>query len=127
MAIELLKPIITPKMIFHDLFHEECENCADISCRTPVVDWSFDEKSNIFDIMVEMPGVKKENLEIKSTEKTITISTKKDSNPNFYRNFEFIDLIKHKEVKAKLEDGILTLKIEKFIPEDKKPVEINIE
>ena len=100
----------------------------------PKIDISEDEK-NIY-LEAELPGVKKEDLKIKLEDNKLTIlgekrnSSENDKNRNFYNRerifgtFEKVFTIQSEinkdNIKAEFENGLLSLTIEKFIPEKKE-------
>ena len=87
-----------------------------------------------------MPGVKKENMKIKLEDNKLTISgEKKNANENdknkrffnrersfgsFKKAFTIQADVKHDNIRAEFENGVLSVTIEKLIPEKK---EMNIE
>ena len=88
-----------------------------------------------FTIEMALAGFSKDDIEVTVTEDILTVSSNKDntkenevykgiSNRKFTRNFSMADDIVVKSVK--LENGLLIIKLERVIPEDKKPRKINI-
>ena len=104
----------------------------------PKIDISEDEK-NIY-LEAELPGVKKENMKIKLEDNKLTISGEKknvndsDKGKRFFNRerlfgtFEKVFTIqadiKQDNIRAEFENGVLSVTIEKLIPEKK---EMNIE
>jgi HSP20 family protein len=100
----------------------------------PKIDISEDEK-NIY-LEAELPGVKKENMKIKFEGNKLTISgEKKDASENdiskrffnrersfgtFEKVFTIQADIKQDNIKAEFENGVLSVTIEKLIPEKKE-------
>jgi HSP20 family protein len=100
----------------------------------PKIDISEDEK-NIY-LEAELAGVKKENMKIKLEENKLTISgEKKYANGNdkgkrffnrersfgtFEKVFTIQADIKQDKIKAEFENGVLSVTIEKLIPEKKE-------
>ena len=100
----------------------------------PKIDISEDEK-NIY-LEAELPGVKKEDLKVKLEDNKLTILGEKknfsenDKNRNFYNRerifgtFEKVFTIQSEinkdNIKAEFENGLLSLTIEKFVPEKKE-------
>lgn len=93
-----------------------------------------------FTVEIALAGFRKEDLSISVEERTLTVSseTPEDDNPKFgevlhhgiaQRDFKTtFALAEYVEVKeANLQDGILTIKLEQELPEEKKPkyIEIN--
>ena len=100
----------------------------------PKIDISEDEK-NIY-LEAELPGVKKENMKIKLEDNKLTISGEKknvndsDKGKRFFNRerlfgtFEKVFTIqadiKQDNIRAEFENGILSVTIEKLIPEKKE-------
>ena len=100
----------------------------------PKIDISEDEK-NIY-MEAELPGVKKEDLKIKLEDNKLTISGEKkhaaenEENKRFFSRerifgtFEKVFTIQTEinkdNIKAEFENGVLSLTIEKFVPEKKE-------
>ena len=88
-----------------------------------------------FTIEMALAGFSKDDIEVTVTEDILTVASNKDntkedevykgiSNRKFTRNFSMADDIVVKS--AKLKNGLLIIKLERVIPEDKKPRKINI-
>jgi len=128
MTFEICKPYWASKLRFYDYnYDEEDEEDEQGEYRVPHGSWDFDDKNNTLTMNIEVPGLKKENISLKATEKTLILDTKENSNPKYHRIFKFGYSIDQKDIKAKLEDGILSLKVKKIIPEGQQPVDISIE
>jgi HSP20 family protein len=95
------------------------------------------ETEDVYSLKIEMPGVKKDNLDIVIDEKELRITAKTDkteeadkiryseySDRDFYRVFKIGYDIDRSRVDANLENGVLTLKLHKS--EDVKPKKIAI-
>ena len=97
--------------------------------------YNIKRDGNNFTIEMALAGFSKDDIEITTVEDILTISSNKESskkdevyrgisNRKFTRNFSMADDI---EIKfAELKDGLLTIKLERIIPEDKKPRKIKI-
>jgi HSP20 family molecular chaperone IbpA len=96
---------------------------GDDSYRVPYTTWDYDEETGLITITVETPGAKKDDIEIKATEHSVLIATKetdddqKTSLPKYKRRLTFKYKIKPDNVKASYSEGILTLKIERELPQ----------
>ena len=88
-----------------------------------------------FTIEMALAGFSKDDIEVTVTEDMLTVSSNKEnskkdelykgiSNRKFTRNFSIADDIIIKS--AKLENGLLVIKLEREIPEEKKPRKIKI-
>ena len=88
--------------------------------RYPHTQLDYDDDTNTGTLVVELPGVKKENLEVKTSDQMIKVQTKSNdetkNNNQFRRIFTFRYKIKAESVKANLSDGILTLTYNKDLP-----------
>lgn len=96
-----------------------------------------------FELRMEMPGLRKENVEITLDKQILTISAKEDEakeekNENYMvkerrafncrRSIKLPGDVKEDEVKARVEDGVLLLTLPKKAPEEKEGARtINIE
>ncbi len=114
------------------------EDSTSFNSFNPKIDISEDEK-NIY-LEAELPGVKKENMKIKLEDNKLTISgEKKNANENdknkrffnrersfgsFKKAFTIQADVKQDNIRAEFENGVLSVTIEKLIPEKK---EMNIE
>jgi len=95
-----------------------------------------------YELTVEMPGVPKENIDIKVTPNVVEISAenkieaeekrknwlrRERSSMNFYRNFMLPEELRTDSADAELKDGVLTLSLPKIEPKPHpKPKKINI-
>jgi len=88
-----------------------------------------------FTIEMALAGFSKDDIEVTVTEDMLTVSSNKEnskkdelykgiSDRKFTRNFSMADDIVVKDVKLK--DGLLTIELEREIPEEKKPRKIKI-
>ena len=86
------------------------------------------EHDNRYEIQADLPGVKKEDIDIQLDDGFLTIAVKKDENnpddngsyivkerrnEGCQRSFKVSDRVSKEDVKAKFEDGVLTLTIDK--------------
>ena len=92
------------------------------------------ETEHDFEVFVDLPGFKKENLKLDLTDGYITISANKTleeedkkkyiRKERFYgsvsRSFYVGDSIKKEDIKAKFDNGVLTLSIPKVEPKEEK-------
>ena len=97
--------------------------------------YNIKQEGNNFTIEMALAGFSKDDIEVTTVEDIVTISSNKESskkdevyrgisNRKFTRNFSMADDIEVKS--AELKDGLLTIKLERIIPEDKKPRKIKI-
>ena len=100
----------------------------------------IEENENQYLITMDIPGVNKENIDISVLDGTVTVSVKKvkteTENKNYVirersvrsasRSF-YLDSIDENSIKAKYENGILTLVVSKAKPVDEPKKTISIE
>jgi len=97
--------------------------------------YNIKRDGNDFTIEMALAGFSKDDIEVIVTEDILTIASNKESSKKeelyrgisdrkFTRNFSMADDIIVKS--AELKDGLLTIKLERVIPEDKKPRKIKI-
>ncbi len=93
------------------------------SSREPLVEIS--EESDQIIVIAEMPGVKKDDVELKATSHSLTISTKSNSfGRNYRKEIELPFAINSDYAKARLQNGILEVKLKK-IDEKRKNIKID--
>ena len=123
MALSIVPSLID--MVFSDFFGEG-EQEKDY--RIPYATYNYDQEKDIVTLKIEMPGAKKENISVKASDTTLSVMTKKtdekDETPQYKRDFRFNFKIRPNTIKATYENGILTLVIERDIPQ-KVEVQIN--
>ncbi len=95
------------------------------------------ENESSFDIYIELPGLKKEQLSVKVHENHLKVNTNetgidgKNENKNrrakkFSKTFKLPSIVDQAKISSSLEDGILTLNLPKFEKEAPKVIDINI-
>ncbi|TFG25853.1 MAG: Hsp20/alpha crystallin family protein [Promethearchaeota archaeon] len=93
------------------------------SAREPMVE--VNEENDQIIVIAEMPGVTKEDVEIKATSRTLTISTKIGSySRNYRKEVELPCPINSDYAKARLQNGILEVKLKKL---DEKHKDIKVD
>jgi HSP20 family protein len=100
--------------------------------RTPLMD--IVDHGDKYEMHVEMPGIKKEDINIEVTPTMVEISAEHEetsenkgknwlrqerSSTNFYRSLELPEGLKTGNVEAELKDGVLTLSLPKVEPKPK--------
>ena len=134
---------VAPRVLnnwMEDLFSEFFDSSIDRfsgSSVYPKVDIEENEKDYLF--KVELPGVKKENVNIEIDDRVFTISGEKKEvveqkeqnvfrkesySGTFSRSFTLPEHVTSEEAEAKYEDGILFLKIPKSTDKIKRKIEI---
>lgn len=92
-------------------------NAAGSKCEctyTPKADYY--EVENGFVLEVELPGVKKEDLDVQVEKNILTVKatrTRKEEKFTYERNFRLADDIDTENIKVSLENGILTFSLSK--------------
>jgi len=89
--------------------------------REPLVEVNED-LSNII-VIAEMPGVTREDIELKATTRSLTISTKPESNREYFKEIKLPAAINSDYAKARYVNGILEIKLKKI---DEKQTNIEI-
>ncbi|MGV9173318.1 MAG: archaeal heat shock protein Hsp20 [Promethearchaeia archaeon] len=87
--------------------------------REPLVDVNEDEEYVI--IVAEMPGIEKEDIELKSSTQNIIISTKEDAQGRkYYKELSLPAPVDSERAKARLKNGILEVKLKKLSDKQKE-------
>ncbi len=90
--------------------------------REPLVEISEEEDQII--VIAEMPGVTKEEIEIKASTHSLTISTSSNKyGRKYYKNVELTSAINSDKCRAQYRNGILEIKLQK-LKKDLKNIEI---
>ncbi|MHA2181252.1 MAG: archaeal heat shock protein Hsp20 [Promethearchaeota archaeon] len=92
------------------------------SKREPLVEVN-EEKDHII-VIAEMPGVDRDDIELKATSQSLTISTKEDANMQYYKEVDFSNSINSDVAKARYVNGILEVRLKKL---DEKQTNIKID
>ena len=127
---------------FEDLFYHPRSNMIIPTVRARVPPLDVVDLGDKYELMVEMPGVPKENIDIKVTPNEVEISAenkteaerkgktwlrRERSSMSFYRNFMLPEELRTDGADAELKDGVLTLTLPKIAPKPHhKPQKINI-
>jgi len=136
MALRIYSPV------FEDLFEDFDKMFAGHNQETVrkfVTDIYETENSGV--IKMEVPGFSKEELSIKLDNNILTVSgeRKQETSENtkyylreidygkFARSFEIPEYLDSEKIKAKFENGVLKIEIEKRKEEQKKDISITIE
>jgi HSP20 family protein len=98
---------------------------------TPRLAADLSEDDNAYTAVLELPGVKRENLKVDITADTLTVSAERkmvvdgeEATRTYSRSFSLPRDVARESVAAKLEDGLLTLSLPKA--EDTKPRSVAI-
>ncbi len=124
--------------IFNDRYDSWTGNQENLMAWDPSTDIYEDKDAYLF--KVELPGVKKEDLEIELNNQTLTIKGEKKESQEikkeqyhrvetvsgtFYRSFRLPKTVDNEKIKANLKDGILEVRVPK--QEEAKPKSIPIQ
>jgi HSP20 family protein len=91
--------------------------------REPLVE--VNEEADQIIIIAEMPGISKEDVELKATSRTLTISTKPDSySKKYHKEIELPCAINSDYAKARIQNGILEVKLKK-LDEQHKDIKVD--
>ncbi|MFX1314487.1 MAG: archaeal heat shock protein Hsp20 [Promethearchaeota archaeon] len=88
------------------------------SKREPLVE--VNEEEDVIIVIAEMPGVDREDIELKATNHSITISTKENASRNYYKEVELPSPINSDYAKARYSNGILEIELKKVDEKHKK-------
>jgi len=109
--------------------------------RQPLVDLADNGKEYV--VKAELPGIKKEDLKIEITENSIEISGEMKTEQNeedkdkgylrrerryasFFRSLPLPDAVLTDKAEAELKDGVLTVKLPKSAPPEKKTKKVQV-
>ncbi|MCG8374458.1 MAG: Hsp20/alpha crystallin family protein [Balneolales bacterium] len=124
---------------FNDIFDEFFSNTPSYRTDSFVPSVDISETDTQFEISAELPGIKKENINVDLEKSRLTISGERkmkneEKGKNFHRvetqygsftrSFYLPDTIDEDSVQAKYEDGILNITINKSNDKIKKQIEI---
>lgn len=98
------------------------------TCHAKSVPASFaQEKENAYELEVELPGVRKEDIEIHFENKVLSVSAirkRGEAEWKFKRDFRVSENVDTENVKASYENGILLLELPKKKQPEVKKIEI---
>ena len=126
---------LTPYAVGFDRLFDQLASNSRVTTSYPPYDIIKDDDYN-FKIEMALAGFNKKDIEVEVTENLLTVKSVKENtqdNKNIYkgisyrkftRGFTIADDIEVKD--AKLEDGLLTIELERIVPEEKKPKLIKI-
>ena len=92
------------------------------SNREPLIEVNEEEDQIV--VIAEMPGVDRDDIELKATSHSLTISTKEDANMHYYKDIDFSSVINSEVAKARYVNGILEVRLKKI---DEKHKNIRID
>ena len=134
--LDLTKPIFSNSFIGFDTLFNDMYRLQNIDRGSGYPPYNMTKKENTYELKMAVAGISKEDLDVVREKNILTIkgSSIDDSEDetiykgiasrNFKRSFNLADDIEIKD--AKLKDGMLTIKMERIVPEEDKPVSIKI-
>ena len=140
--LDLTKPIFSNSFIGFDALFNDMYRLQNIDRGSGYPPYNMTKKENTYALKMAVAGISKEDLDVVREKNILTIkgsSVDKNNenypadfqtlhrgiaNRNFKRSFNLADDIEIKD--AKLKDGMLTIKMERIVPEEDKPVAIKI-
>ena len=96
--------------------------CVDCGCECDEVE------DNHYHISIELPGVKKNNIDLKVIKSGLRLRAKKSDDIEYVSELKFLCDANTNEIKAKYEDGLLSINVPFDCPDPFKganPVKIN--
>ena len=126
----MMMPSIFGENLFDDFFSGFAKPFSSVSNQTVAMKTDVKELDNSFELDIDLPGVKKEDVKAELTDGYLTISAThgtqtedKDNNGKYIRRERYFgsasrsfyvgDQIKQEDIKARFENGILKLSIPK--------------
>ena len=134
--LDLTKPIFSNSFIGFDTLFNDLYRMQHVDRASGYPPYNMTKKDNIYKLKMAVAGISKKDLDIVREKNTLTIiGSSEDNNTdetlykgiasrNFKRSFNLADDIKIK--KANLKDGMLTIEMERVVPEEDKPITIKI-
>ena len=137
--LDLTKPIFSNSFIGFDALFNDMYRLQNIDRGSGYPPYNMTKKENTYELKMAVAGISKEDLDVVQEKNTLTIkgsSISEDypadfktlhrgiANRNFKKSFNLADDIEIKD--AKLKDGMLTIKMERIVPEADKPVSLKI-
>jgi len=86
---------------------------------------NIDKTENGLEFSIDLPGVKPEDLSVKTTGRTLTIEGK-NRGKNFTHSYRISKDYDPDSLEATLEHGVLTLKLGKCVNEETKSIKIKV-
>ena len=126
---------LTPYAVGFDRLFDQLASSSRVTNSYPPYDILKDDDYN-FKIEMALAGFSKKDIEVEVAENLLTIKSVRENNQDsknvykgisyrkFTREFTIADDIEVKD--PKLEDGLLTIKLERIVPDEKKPKLIKI-
>ena len=88
------------------------DNISQISAeREPLVDVNLTDKE--VKVVVEMPGIRKEDIKVKAYDSQVEVTTSKDAQRKYHKNIELPELAEIETAKSAYNNGILEITFDK--------------
>lgn len=98
----------------------------ELSSRQPFVDVVADEKENALKVVAEMPGVQKEDIDLRVTEDTLAIKAQ-NKDKKFDTEVPLDAKVDPSSAKASYNNGILEVRLKLLAPLKKKGVNVKVD
>jgi len=84
------------------------------------------EEDDVIKVIVDMPGVEKEDIKVEATEDMITVSAEREER-KYYKDIKLPVKVKPETAKAQYKNGVLTITVEKAEKKSKGGISIKVE
>ena len=104
----------------------QSDNLSQISAeREPLVDVNMTDKE--VKVVIEMPGIRKEDIKIKAYDSQVEVTTSKDAQRKYHKNIELPEQAEIETARSAYNNGILEITFDKKKVEKPKGKEIKID
>ena len=134
--LDLTKPIFSNSFIGFDTLFNDLYRMQHVDRASGYPPYNMTKNDNIYKLKMAVAGISKEDLDIVREKNTLTITGSAEddckdetlhkgiASRNFKRSFNLADDIEIKD--AKLKDGMLSIELERTVPDEDKPISIKI-
>jgi len=84
------------------------------------------EEEDVIKVIIDMPGVEKEDIKVEATERSVTVSAERGER-KYYKKVNLPKPIIPETARAQYKNGVLTITMKKAEPERKKGFTIKVE
>jgi len=84
------------------------------------------EEEDVIKVIIDMPGVEKEDIKVEATERTVTVSAERGER-KYYKKVNLPKPIIPETARAQYKNGVLTITMKKAEPERKRGFTIKVE
>lgn len=120
----MTKQMFQPSFLGFKNFFDAFEKQSQVP-NSPVV--SLEEKEESFELEIELPGVRKEDIDIQMENNILSVTAlrkKGTSELNYKRNFKISEEVDSENVQASYENGLLTLALKKKKQPEAKKIQV---